>query len=196
MNHKYTEEQIEYLIKIAPGNDTFKITEQFNKQFNLNLKRTQLRGAMKNRGIKNGLSKTFRCGMDPWNKGSKGICKPNSGSFKKGNKPYNYAEVGTELIKSDGYVYTKTAEPNIWKQTHRLNYEKEHGKVPHGHVLIFLDGNKHNTELDNLELVTQSELLILNRRKLLTNDKDLNTTGVLVAKTLDRVYKLKKEISS
>lgn len=29
----------------------------------------------------------FEKGNIPWNKGTKGICKPNSGSFKKGNVP-------------------------------------------------------------------------------------------------------------
>lgn len=28
-------------------------------------------------------------GQVPWNKGTKGVCKPNSGSFKKGHKPKN-----------------------------------------------------------------------------------------------------------
>lgn len=49
-------------------------------------------------------------------------------------------------------------------------------------LVIFLDGNKENFDPDNLAVVTRKELMILNHEKMLTADKDLSKTGVLVAK--------------
>ena len=49
-------------------------------------------------------------------------------------------------------------------------------------IVIFLDGNKENFDPDNLAVVTRKELMILNHEKMLTADKDLSKTGVLVAK--------------
>ena len=59
--------------------------------------------------------------------------------------------------------------------------------------MIFADGNRENFDIDNLVLVSSSEELILNRRKLLTDDKEITKTGVLIAKVIDKTYKLKNE---
>lgn len=58
--------------------------------------------------------------------------------------------------------------------------------------LFFLDGNRLNCSIENLKLVSRSELLILNRRKLLTDDADINNTAAILAKVIDMSNKKQK----
>ena len=43
--------------------------------------------------------RAFKKGYIPWNKGTKGLCKTNSGSFKSGQRAYNYIDGRTPLVK-------------------------------------------------------------------------------------------------
>jgi hypothetical protein len=59
---------------------------------------------------------------------------------------------------------------------------------------MFADGDKSHISLDNLILVTQAEELLINRRRLLSNDPGLSRSGALVAKMLDTAFKRKKDL--
>ena len=116
---------------------------------------------MKNKGM-------FKKGYTPWNKGVTGYMGANKTSFKKGNVPANAKPVGSISLrnnykKGEKYYYIKVKEPNKWEQLHSYIWEKAHGKVPKGSVVIFKDDNTLNTDLSNLHLIKRSELLILNR---------------------------------
>ena len=39
-------------------------------------------------------------GHVPWNKGTKGVVRPNSGSFRRGNRPWNTGLTGTHFVNS------------------------------------------------------------------------------------------------
>jgi hypothetical protein len=68
----------------------------------------------------------FEKGDKPWNTGTKGVCKPNSGNFKSGQVSWNKKPVGYERICSkDGYVIVKVAEPNVFKLKHRIVWKKQ-----------------------------------------------------------------------
>ena len=98
---------------------------------------------------------------------------------------------------SDGYVWVKVNDkPKVpkkenWKQKHKLLWEQEYGSVPDGSVVIFKDGDSTHIELDNLECVTRSQLLILNKKKLIHSNKQISETGIAVAKLIDAVNKKK-----
>lgn len=79
--------------------------------------------------------------------------------FKKGNRPANYRPVGSERLNVDGYVEVKIAEPNKWRGKHRVIWEREHGEVPEGYSVSFKNGNRQDFSLDNLILVTRSDLM-------------------------------------
>ena len=112
--------------------------------------------------------------------------------FKKGNKVHNTRPVGSERIDAkDHYLYIKVAEPNKWQLKHRYLYEQKYGKIPKGYNLIFADGDKYNFDLDNLVLVSNAELLIMNKKGLYKKNKKLTKTGSLVAKVIDKTNKLK-----
>lgn len=114
--------------------------------------------------------------------------------FKKDNIPWATRLVGSERIDLDGYVYIKVAEPNKWVLKHRYIYESMYSNIPKGYNIIFADGNKQNLDLDNLILVSNSELLIMNRNGLYKKNKKLTKTGSVIAKVIDKTNKSYKMV--
>ena len=87
---------------------------------------------------------------------------------------------------ADGYIWVKVDDqpkvPKVinWRQKHRLIWEKEYGSIPEGYMIIFLDGNHENFDIDNLEMITKQENLVMNRNKLFKNDKELTKIGLQI----------------
>ncbi|HQZ60446.1 MAG TPA: HNH endonuclease, partial [Acinetobacter sp.] len=102
----------------------------------------------------------FKKGMTPHNKGKKlsdsTKAKLVKTMFKSGNRPHNTLQVGAETQDKDGYVMVKVAEPSVWQYKHHVAYGEP---VPTGYKVVFLDGNKYNFERDNLQLVSNAELM-------------------------------------
>ena len=208
--YKYTPEVIDFMIKNYQGKDNIELANLLNEKFNLDtngdkvcmLKANLIRrcGIDLRTGINRGC---YKKGNVPVNKGTKGVFNVggNSGSFRKGHRSANAVEIGTERIrysKGDdiGYWNVKVCDGKgnkNWVPKHRLIYEKEHGPIPDGCKVIFADGNRENFDIDNLVLVSSSEELILNQKRLLTNDKEITKTGVLIAKVIDKTNKVKNE---
>ena len=115
-------------------------------------------------------------------------------SFKKGHKPWNKKEVGSERTDVKGYILIKVKEPNVWKLKHRILYEKYHNvKLTQDDVVIFADQNKLNLEKDNLILINKSQLLRMNHEKLIFHDKELTKTGSNIAKLIMKVSERKSK---
>lgn len=51
---------------------------------------------------------------------------------------------------------------------------------------------KDYCNVENLALVTKSEMLIINKKRLIHNNAELTSTGLTVAKLIDKVNKVKK----
>ena len=92
-----------------------------------------------------------------------GAKKANATSFKPGYRSRSWVPVGTERVSSRGYLQRKVTDIGCaaqdWVAVHVLNWETENGPIPPKHVLAFRDGDRGNVELDNLELITRTELL-------------------------------------
>jgi hypothetical protein len=71
-------------------------------------------------------------------------------------------------------------------------WEEKNGKVPEGHVLTFLDGDKRNISLENLALITMAESLEITRSNLRSANPDFTKTGILIAKVKIARSKRKK----
>jgi hypothetical protein len=132
-----------------------------------------------------GIRNRFQKGHQTWNKGMKGLqIGGEETQFKKGNSPRNRKPVGTVLIKADGYSKTKIAEPNVWRLTHHLTWEKAGNELPkHPQVLRFKDGNQLNcNDINNLELSTKVEMMEKNSVQTLPPDlrKAIHLHGVLL----------------
>jgi hypothetical protein len=65
---------------------------------------------------------------------------------------------------------------------HRNLYEKLHGTIPKGHVVIFADGNSDNFDLGNLLLITKRELVTMALNNLFFDTKEKTLFGLAVAK--------------
>lgn len=112
---------------------------------------------------KHGQAYRFPKGNASWNKGRKGLAIGGvETQFKKGAKPHNYKQIGSERIV-DGYLYVKTEDPNKWVQKHYLVWQEKTGALPpKGSVLAFKDGNKMNFAFENLELLSRNEWMSRN----------------------------------
>ena len=77
--------------------------------------------------------------------------------------------IGAERQSGKGYVLVKVAEEatvpmskDNWRMKHELVYEREHGKVPEGHVIVFADGDHGNFDPANLVAVPKALMARLN----------------------------------
>lgn len=168
----FTPVQVQFLKDTYPKLRLPALVDAFNAEFSTEFKLTQIKAFLKNHGITCG--RTGHWGERPsWNKGSAGtgLCKPNSGSFKKGDVPPNITELYTERTNRDGYIEIKVPLPNPYKKgqqtrymlKHRWLWEQANGPVPRSHAVVFIDGDRTHCELSNLELITRAELSALNR---------------------------------
>jgi hypothetical protein len=86
----------------------------------------------------------------------------------------------------DGYVVIKFSDRKNrgnknWRRKHAIIWEKAHGKIPPGHVVIFADGDRLNFDLDNLLLVSRGEHGVMNRWGLRSGHGELTRAGLAVA---------------
>ena len=191
---KWSDEEKEYLKKITPGHHYVEIANMMNKEFNREFTVNQIKGAIGRYKLNTGFNGRFKKGNVPHNKGKKGLyykgCEKTW--FKKGQASINHKPVGSERIDLDGYTLIKVAEPSVWKLKHRVIWEKANGPIPKNYTVIFLDGDKSNTDINNLTLVSRSELLIVNQKKLIKSDTELSKVGINIAKVQSKINKRKR----
>lgn len=188
---RYTQEEKKFLYDFVPGHSYQEIKEAFDTRFTEPISTGQIKSFIANNKLNTGRTGRFEKGHIPANKGKHNptVGRMGETQFKTGHLPHNTKPIGYERITRDGYVEVKikmrpsspTCNDNfVLKQ--KLVWEQVNGPIPEGHKLLFLDGNKQNCELENLQLVSDGELLVLNRKKLLTENSQLNKTALLVAK--------------
>ena len=118
----------------------------------------------------------YRKGQIPLNKGKKqieymsaeAIEKTKATRFKKGQEPHNTLEDWQETIRTDKrhnrqYILIKI--PGNRKIMYKQIYiwEQHNGiKLPKGNNIVFKDGNTLNCSIENLECITDAELMSRN----------------------------------
>jgi hypothetical protein len=158
----YSKEELSF-IKSNSKLPRKKLNELFCTKFNRNTTPQSIKAiCLKNRWL-TGRNGYFKKGSIPFNKGTKGLIKPNKTSFKKGNKPKNTLKIGDETVDCYGYKKTKIAEPNKWAFNHHILYKKIFGNIPENHLIIFKDGDKSNITIENLCAISQQENLWINK---------------------------------
>lgn len=184
----FTKEQEEFLKKNAIGTGNETLTNLFNKEFETNFLVTQVIAWKNRNAVSSGLDGRFEEGREPWNKGMKGLnTGGEAGWFKKGQAPINCRPVGSERITVDGHVEIKTADPSDWRHKHVVVWEKHNGPVPENHVVVFLDSNKENITLDNLMLISRSELVRMNQEDFFFNDPELTKAGLNIVRLNNKI---------
>lgn len=161
--HIWSEEEKEYLKRIASGHHYKEIQELMKERFGLELTMNQIKGAIGRYKLNTGFTGYFPKNHIPFNKGVRGVCANGCEKtwFQKGNTPVNHRPIGSERVSVDGYTEVKVAEPNIWRLKHQVIWEKHNGSIPGGCAVIFGDGNQQNLDINNLILVSRQELLIM-----------------------------------
>lgn len=148
----FTPEIREYIFSHHEGVPYIKMADMVNQRFGTSIPAKSFRWFYQNNKL--------RCGVH-W-------------SGKK-------AEPGSVSQKKDTYQYIKM-EAGSWRLLHHVIWEREHGPIPDGHKVTFIDGDIQNVSIDNLMLVTNAEQMILARDNLRFDDPQLNKTGILIAK--------------
>lgn len=190
----YTDEMREFLQNNTYGRGNAELTELFNKEFNTNINIGRIKSYKKNHNLSSGLTGRFPKGNIPHNKGTKGKCAPGCEKtwFPKGHIPANYKPIGSERLSKRGYVEIKTRDANRWEPKHRFIYAREYGVIPKNHIVVFLDQNKNNFHIDNLKLVSKSELLLMNKHSMVSNNAQITDCSINVAKLMIAMSNAKK----
>lgn len=116
--------------------------------------------------------------------------KLKSSFYKTGHVPHNSKEIGTEVFRNTTcgvkYWMIKIPEKRKFVFKHIYIWEKENGKVKKGFKIIFKDGNTWNCVIENLECITNAELM---RRNNINNyPKTLRDVIRLSAKLKRTIY--------
>jgi hypothetical protein len=99
--------------------------------------------------------------------------------------------IGTEYTKSDGMVLVKVAR-NKWEYKQRLIYKEHYGvELTDEDYIIFLDNDRTNFSIDNLQCVSRRVASILSNQQLKSDSADITKLGI---STAELIIKVKEEI--
>lgn len=121
--------------------------------------------------IRKSIESRIKPGTTPPKKGKKleefmkpdTLAKFKANMFKKGNIPHNALPEGSETYRKDskGNIYTLIKLPGARKLKYKHVYlwEKHNGNVPKGFNVVFKDCNTQNCVIENLECISNEELM-------------------------------------
>ena len=156
LNFHYTQEEENWLKENYPKLGKVKSAEEFNRIFHT--KRTP-----------NGISSHCkRMGLRVTDERKRQMAIENTG---------NYHEIGTIVPKVRGKLFIKQEEG--WIQLSRYLLKNTLKDIPKESVVIFLDGNNKNLSLDNLAIVTRSQMALMTANKFWSKDAVLTQTGIV-----------------
>jgi len=171
---KWSPEHLEWMRENYPQFTRKDLLERFNEHFGLDRPLNKFIACLTTHHITSGRDGRFAEGQESWNKGKH--YQPGGRSvatrFKPGHGGTRTVPMYSERICSkDGYILIKVPEPNPYtkaqsrfKHKHIWIWQQANGPVPDGMLIEFIDGNKLNCDLDNLELVTKAEHLMMNAK--------------------------------
>jgi hypothetical protein len=176
MRHRWTAREIRFLEKNVEGRTYPELADLFNRRFGLPVTDNAVMNACRRNGLSNGRPQGTPPGLTPWNKGKK--VPAIRGARHPCWKPLGSERIDSTFVR----VKVKNRGRGAWKSKHSRIWEEANGrKVPRGHVVIFADGNKRNFDLDNLILVSRSELSVMNHLGLISPQGDLTRIGKSIA---------------
>ncbi len=178
---KWTESDNNILVDLYPTTESSEIAKKLGVSLSRVYNRANFLGLKKERGFASRINKKrwqegrmegcrkghYKKGNAPMNKGLKiteymspeAIEKHKKTRFKKGNLSHNYRPVGSQRIDKDGYIEVKIKDPNVWELKHRYIWSKHNGKIPKSYKVRFIDGDRGNFNINNLEIISEAELM-------------------------------------
>lgn len=123
-----------------------------------------------------GAAHRYPKGHVPANKGlrrpgfSVGRGRMQETQFKKGVRSgiavKLYKPIGTERVSKDGYLERKINDDmplqSRWRAVHLLLWESANGPLPKGHAVAFINRDKTDIRIENLECISRRELMARN----------------------------------
>lgn len=179
-------EELDYLRNNYPHKQSIEIAEKLNRSLSSVYCQAQLLGLKKTKEFmdseksgrgnvlaEGGKPHRYPKGHIPFNKGKKqdefmspeAIEKTRQTRFKNGHKPHNTKYNGAVSVRSDSsgvsYLYIRIEEGK-WELLHRKIWEQHYGPIPKGYNIVFKDGDQGNVSIDNLEMVSNKDLMLRN----------------------------------
>lgn len=117
-----------------------------------------------------GKGRRFAKGHVPANKGLRrlgwGPGRMKQTQFKKGDRQGRalevYKPIGTERLSKDGYLERKVNNDmpfqRRWRAVHLLVWEAANGPLPKGHAVSFINRDKTDIRIENLQLISRADL--------------------------------------
>jgi hypothetical protein len=194
----FTDKHIEFIKANIKGRSYTELTDIFNIKFGLNFTPLQIKNKCQRHRICNHRNTQYQKGCTPWNTGKTfpPLSHPYKSKPKKKSKDdrKNYKSVGSEhIVKSNGYTIIKTPTGE-WRHKHIIVWESVNGALPKGCNILFADKNKRNFDINNLIKVNLSEIIMLNKFGLISNDAGATKTGLMLVKLILATTKGKEKL--
>lgn len=169
--NQYTKEELDFIREKVKDHTIKEVAELITKEFGIERTESGVRSVMTKVGIKTG----------------------RTGLFGSGHIPGNCRKLFHERIDKQGYITIKVEEPNVWELKHRWVYEQHYNvKLEEDDLIIFKDGDKANTNIDNLVKIDRNEHLRLNRQGLRSEHPELTETGLQLTRLMIAISDKKK----
>jgi len=116
------------------------------------------------------------------------IEKSRATRFQPGRLPHNTKYDGHERISKDGYVEIRL-RLGVYKLKHLHEWEKINGKLPEGHILNCINGDKTNCCPENWRLISREENMLRNSKHQFP--KEIIPSMILIGKITKTIKKSK-----
>lgn len=148
------------------------------------------------------ISGMIKKGTAPPNKGKKqseymspeGIEKSKASRFKKNHIPHNAKQDWEEILRKDyrgtKYWMIKLPENRKLIFKHIWLWESTYGKIPEGYNIIFKNGNSIDCKIENLECISDAELM--QKNTIMNFPEDLKQIILLKGKIKRQINKIEK----
>lgn len=180
----FSDEHVAFIRENAKGLRNEELFKRFNEHFGTSFTLKQITNLKKENRIRSDVDTKFKKGHIPKTKGQrmtkKQYEKYKEAMFIRGAVALRDCPIGTER-KVTGTVLVKV-DDETWRFKHHLIWEKHHGEIPEGHVIMFADRNRNNFDIDNLLCVSKREQAVLNKFYKVHEDAELTKTSVLLTK--------------
>lgn len=198
--HRYTPEQYEWIRNNIAGRMYAETAERFNERFGASVTANAIKNLCVRFGWSNGMKgrceanrrNQFRLGNKPWNTGTKGATGANGGSFRPGHQLHT-KPLGAMVMRDDGRLYVKTAQPNVWRLAAHVESERVNGPLPPNAVVLCANGDESDLSPDNLLAMSRAEYTCLYKNGLRQPDADLTRAGLMLARLRLKVNERMKE---
>lgn len=158
------------------------LTSAFNQQFSTELSQEAISAVMKRRRWLNGWKRT---GLPPANAGQ------NTATLFKPGHAVRSRPIGSRYT-SKGIPYIKIAEPDVWQSERRHVWEQHNDPIPDGHLIIAIDPDQPEVHIDNLVMLSNSELARLNQNGFYTAPLAARKTLILISQVQAKAHEKKE----